>query len=186
MISRRIQPIAAALLALLTLAACDPPKPTAETPTTWSWRDDAVGVALRLDSAWEQLDPRVIHAQAVFAARSEADRFSLHMLVVDLPGGDALEHDLGQLRAQSVEQLERSVGAFELERQGPITLDETPGQSVFALGDVGGVRYSYILTYTIASGRLYQLVATSRAEDATQLATLVDGVLVTWDFLDGT
>ncbi len=186
MMSRRIQHVATTLLALLALTACDPPKPTASEPTTWSWRDDSVGVALRLDSSWEQLDPRVIHAQAVFAARSESDRFSLHLLVVDLPGGDALEHDLGQLKAQSVEQLEQSVGAFELERQGPITLDAIPGQSVFALGDVSGVRYSYILAYAIASGRLYQLVATSRAEDVTRLATLVDGVLVTWDFLDGT
>ncbi len=161
-----------------------PPEPPAQT--SWSWRGDDVGVALRLDSSWEQLDPRVIHERAVFAARAERDRFSLHMLVVDLPGGDALEHDLGQLRSQSVDQLAQNVGDFELDRQGPLTLDGRAGHSVFALGDVGGVRYSYLLVYVIDAGRLYQVVATSREADSQELARRVDGALVSWEFLDGT
>jgi len=189
--TRHLRHVILALAAVALLASCgncrsadDGPAPDAG-PDRPLCKSDKAPYQVRLPTGWRREDPNSLNPHADLAA-SRDDRLFLIVIPQQLPDIDGVDPpNAGALKEASVERMRDNVEQFEIEREGPVTLEHGDGTSLFAEGVVDDNPVQYVATFVTHGQWGYQIIAWGPAGDESELVESVDALIGGWQFRDG-
>lgn len=178
------------LAVLITLAAScgncrsssQPPEPDTSTDRRATFQSEKAPYHVTLPSGWELDDPASLNPHADLAANRH-DRHFLIVIPQKLPDIDGVDApDAEALKEASLERMRKNVENLELEQQGPVTLKNGDGTSLFAEGVVDQNRVQYVATFVTHGRWGYQIIAWGPAKDESKLIDAVDAFIGGWQF----
>ena len=167
------------LVLLASLAGCDRCNSSAEEELPWRFISDDVPYEIIFPPEWSLEPQGAINPHADMAA-SRDNTFFFMVIPQQLPSFP--DPDVFDLKRAALEMLDDSVENLVIERQGPLTLDEVSGLTVFARGELDGESISYITSYVIHEDVGYQIIAFTEEEQAAILFEETDAILSMWSF----
>lgn len=147
----------------------------------WIKKGEIAPYELLFPGTWQLERPESINPHAEIAASRE-DKYFLLVIPQELP--EFPRPDVFALQKTALQMLQDSVDNFLIERQGPLELDQTPGLSVFARGELQGRAIRYITSYIVHGDFGYQIIAFAELEDEQTLLEDMDLILSHWRFTD--
>jgi hypothetical protein len=180
--------------ALLVLAGgCDsntddaPPTPAADKEPTvdrTTFTSQKAPYSVELPAGWTERPDKRLNRHADLAATLDGRLFLIIIpqKLPDLKGVDP--PDAEALKSASLERMSQNVDGLQVERTGPVSLENGSGLSVFAEGRVDQERVQYIATFVTYDGWGYQIIAWGPASSETELIESVDRLIGGWQFGD--
>ncbi len=147
-----------------------------------TFSSDKAPYRVRLPSGWKTRSTDDLNPHADLAATYH-DRFFLIVIPQKLPDLDGVEPPgVDALKEASLERMRGNVEDLKIEQEGPVTLEEGEGTSVFAEGKVDESRVQYIATFVQHGHWGYQIIAWGPATDESRLVDAVDTFIGGWQF----
>ncbi len=183
--------IIALVCAALSMGACrqrcgDAEEPSSRPPAGESrvFQSPIAPYQIEFGQDWKRLPPEAINADADFAATYD-DRYYALVIPQQLPEVEGVDTpNLKSLKEASLSRMKRNVQGFEVERTGPVALDNQSAISVFVEGNTDGERVQYVATYAIYRGWGLQLIAWGPAQRDVALIPKVDALFEGWKFTE--
>ena len=172
------------LLALAVLATgCEQQKKAPKKPKQpWTWESEKAPYALELAGEWKRDDPAVLNEFADLAVTHDDDLFFI-VIPQELPDIAGVERpDALDLKRAGVTLMEAQIDDLEIQKQGPVRVDERQGQTVVARGIVDNQQVKYVTTYLTEGDWGFQLVGWSPIERRRDLMVRIDELLAGWSF----
>ena len=161
----------------------DKPTPdTGEAQTTFE--SEKAPYSVTLPEGWGIDDSGSLNPHADLAI-TRNDRHFLIVIPQELPSVDGVEPpDAEALKDASLERMRENVDNLEIEQEGPVSLENGEGTSLFAEGVVDQNRVQYVATFVTHAGWGYQIIAWGPAKDESKLIDSVDAFIGGWQFRD--
>ena len=133
---------------------------------------------------WKREDPAAINEFADLAITHPDDLFFIVIpqLLPQIEGVDA--PDALDLKRASVTLMETQIDDLQIQKQGPVRVDQRQGQSVVARGVVDGQQVKYLTTYLTEGEWGFQLIGWAPIERQRSLLVRVDELLTGWRFAE--
>lgn len=180
-------PKLALLLALAVAIGCSAEKPKkkkAKPKPPWSFESEVAPYGLTLPGAWKKEDPTVLNEFADLAVTHPDDLFFI-VIPQELPQIEGVESpDSLDLKRAGVTLMEAQIGNLQIQKQGPVRVDQRQGQSVVARGEVDGQEVKYLTTYLTEGDWGFQLIGWAPIERKRALLVRVDELLTGWKFAE--
>lgn len=173
------------LIIVLFAFACDSSEKDANSGAkSFTFKSEKAPYSLTLTEPWTRSKSDELNAHADIAANYQQLLFFIVIpqLLPDIPGVDP--PDSLALKRASISVLEEQIADFVVDKQGPIRLADTTGQSVIASGTSDGARVKYVTTYVSRGLWGYQIVGWGPIAHESLLVAEMDRILTSWTFTD--
>lgn len=174
--------IALIVTTVVGLSACDEKTKAKAPEEPWTFESERAPYALTLAPDWQKEDPAVLNE---FADLAVAHRDNLFFIVIpqELPSIEGVDApDALDLKRAGVALMETQIANLEIQKQGPVRVDERQGQSVVARGVVDEQEVKYVTTYLTEGSWGFQLVGWAPIQRQHDLLVRVDELLAGWKF----
>lgn len=178
------------LLALTSSAAlgagCDSKAAPEADKKPWIYESKKAPYSVRFGAGWIREDPTVLNEFADLAASYSGDIYFI-VIPQELPTIEGVDPpDALDLKRAGVSLMETQIADLEIQKQGPVRVDERAGQSVVARGVVDEQHVKYVTTYLTEGKWGFQLVGWAPLPKQRELLARIDELLATWKFREPT
>ncbi len=173
------------LLLALAAPACSERKKAAPKPKpAWKFESETAPYLLTLQGEWKKEDPKILNEFADLAITHPDDLFFI-VIPQLLPQIEGVETpDSLDLKRAGVTLMRAQIGELEIQKQGPVRVDQRQGQSVVAKGIVDQQEVKYLTTYLTEGDWGFQLIGWAPIERRRALLVRVDELLTGWKFAE--
>lgn len=148
----------------------------------WRFESEQAPYAIDLAGDWQQTPAEDLNRFADLAVHMHR-RFFVIVIPQELPRFEGVESaDASDLKRASLGLLEERIDSFDVEREGPVEIDDKPGLSVFARGSDDQIPVQYINTYVTHADWGYQIIAWAPKKQRDGLVAAVDELVAGWSF----
>lgn len=170
---------------LLALSGCDESKKQAPRPKEpWTFESAKAPYRITLPGDWKKEDPAVLNEFADLAVTHPDDLFFI-VIPQELPQIEGVDApDALDLKRAGVTLMEAQIENLEIQKQGPVRVDQRQGQSVVAEGHVDGQHVKYLTTYLTEGEWGFQLIGWAPFEQRRALLVRIDELLAGWKFAE--
>ncbi len=175
------------LIALLGLFACEQEKKDAEDTKREPWVHESARAPykVKLSGSWKREDPAVLNEFADLAVSHSKDIFFIVIPQELPPAPDEVDPpDSLDLKRAGMMLMEAQIESLEIQKQGPVRVDERQGQSVVAKGVVSEQPVKYVTTYLTDRDWGFQLVGWAPLQRQHDLMVEIDKLLAGWEFVE--
>lgn len=174
-----------ALLCLFAVAACEQaPKQRAKVRAPWTYESENAPYSLTLPGTWKREDPSLLNEFADLAVSHPDDLFFI-VIPQELPQIEGVDiPDALDLKRAGVTLMEEQIDQLQLQKQGPIRVDQRQGQTVVARGVIDGQEVKYLTTYLTEGDWGFQLVGWAPIDRQRRLLQGIDELLTGWRFAE--
>ena len=182
-------PIVALVLLALTSSAvfsagCDSKSAPEVEKKPWSYASEKAPYSVLLGAGWIREDPTVLNEFADLAVSYSGDIYFI-VIPQELPTIEGVDPpDALDLKRAGVSLMETQITDLEIQKQGPVRVDERAGQSVVARGVVDEQPVKYVTTYLTEGKWGFQLVGWAPLPKQRELLARIDELLATWEFTE--
>ena len=172
------------LIALFLVAGCSDRKKKSEPKQKppWTFESEAAPYLLTLPGEWKKEDPAVLNEFADLALTHPDDLFFI-VIPQELPQIEGVAApDALDLKRAGVTLMETQIDDLQVQKQGPVRVDQRQGQSVVAQGLVDGQEVKYLTTYLTEGDWGFQLIGWAPIERRRSLLVRIDELLTGWKF----
>ena len=177
--------VALGFIVTMLLVGCDSQAPATHVEAEALVFESAKApYAVELSSNWKREDPAALNSHADFAA---SYRGAVYVIVIaqELPQMPNVEPpDALALKRASLEVMKTQVEELTIERQGPVRIGTSLGQTVLSSGKFEKERVKYVTTYVTRENWGIQLVAWGPADSESLVVSQADEFLAGWRFND--
>ena len=156
------------LLVAISWMACSEKQEKPETPDApaWTFESEAAPYRITLDGTWQK-EPNVLNEFADLTATHPDGLFFIVIpqLLPQIEGVDT--PDALDFKRAGVTLMQEQIGELQIQKQGPIRVDDRQGQSVVARGVVQeDQQVTYVTTYLTDGDWGFQLVGWAPIDSA--------------------
>lgn len=171
------------LLVALLFAGCSETKKKQPKPKpSWTFESEKAPYLLTLPGEWKKEDPAVLNEFADLAVTHPDDLFFI-VIPQELPQIEGVDSpDALDLKRAGVTLMEAQIEDLQIQKQGPVRVDQRQGQSVVARGIVDGQEVKYLTTYLTEGDWGFQLIGWAPIERRRALLVRIDELLTGWRF----
>lgn len=179
---RSLTPILLTACCCFTLACEQAPKQRTKPKAPWTFESEKAPYSLTLPGGWKREDPSLLNEFADLAVSHPDDLFFI-VIPQELPQIEGVDiPDALDLKRAGVTLMEEQIEHLQLQKQGPIRVDQRQGQTVVARGVVDGQDVKYLTTYLTEGDWGFQLVGWAPIERRRHLLQGIDTLLSGWRF----
>jgi len=180
----RLSHIALLVALWSTVVGCESKTTPKVVAQPWVFDSETAPYSLTLGPGWQKEDPAVLNEFADLAVAHGEDLFFI-VIPQELPSIEGVEApDALDLKRAGVALMDAQIASLEIQKQGPVRVNERQGQSVVARGVVDEQEVKYVTTYLTEGNWGFQLVGWSPIQRQHELLVRIDELLAGWKFVE--
>lgn len=177
-------PFLCLLVAVFAVGCAEKKKAQHKPKPPWTFESEKAPYLLTIPGEWKKEDPTVLNEFADLAVTHPDDLFFI-VIPQELPQIEGVDApDSLDLKRAGVTLMEAQIGELQIQKQGPVRVDQRQGQSVVARGIVDGQEVKYLTTYLTEGDWGFQLIGWAPIERRRALLVRVDELLTGWKFAE--